>query len=140
MNKGEKIGSVKMSVNIYREYGLRKLYLGFCSTWLRESFLGVYFGTYDTLMYYARENKYPEKLSNLIAGGIAGIATWTSMYPIDYAKTRIQSDSLTSPQFKRATQYLIHDVKAKGPSVMFTCFPLMMVRAFVANAAGFLAY
>lgn len=95
MNKGtEKIGSVKMSIDIYRKYGLRKLYLGFCSTWLRESFLGVYFGTYDTLMFYARENKYPEKLSNLLAGGLAGIATWASMYPVDYAKTRIQNDSL----------------------------------------------
>ena len=93
-------------------------------------------------MYYARENKYPEKLSNLMAGGIAGIATWTSTWPIDYAKTRIQSDSLTNPQFKRATQYLIQDVQAWGPSVMFTriSFPEMIVKAFVANAAGFLAY
>ena len=129
-----------MAVDIYKRHGLRKLYLGFYSTWLRESFLGVYFGTYDTLMYYARKNKYPERISNLVAGGIAGIAVWTSMYPIDYAKTRIQNDSLSNPQFKSATQYLVSDVKAKGFTVMFTCFPLMMVRAFVANAAGFLAF
>ena len=91
-------------------------------------------------MYYAREKKYPERISNLISGGIAGIVVWASMYPIDYAKTRIQNDSLSNPQFKSATQYLLADVKAKGATVMFTCFPLMMVRAFVANAAGFLAY
>ena len=76
----------------------------------------------------------------MIAGGLAGIAVWASMYPVDYAKTRIQNDSLTTPKFTSATQYLIADVKAKGPAVMFTCFPLMVMRAFVCNAAGFLAF
>lgn len=91
-------------------------------------------------MSFARDKKYPERISNLIAGGIAGVATWTAMYPVDYAKTRMQNDSLSTPQFKSALQYLIADVKAKGFTVMFTCFPLMIVRAFVVNAAGFLAF
>lgn len=32
--------------------------------------------------------------ASLLSGGLAGVATWASMYPVDYAKTRIQSDSL----------------------------------------------
>ena len=62
------------------------------------------------------------------------------MYPIDYAKTKFQSDSLTNPQYKNATQCLISEVKAKGIPVMFTGFPIMMARAFICNAAGFTCF
>jgi hypothetical protein len=38
----------------------------------------------------------------MISGGLAGVATWALMYPVDYAKTKIQSDSLTNPQYKNS--------------------------------------
>jgi len=41
-------------MNIYKQYGFRKLYLGFNVTMLRESFLGIYFGTYDFFMSFFR--------------------------------------------------------------------------------------
>lgn len=91
-------------------------------------------------MHYSRGKKYNEKLSSLISGGLAGIAVWASMYPVDYAKTRIQSDSLTEPVYRSATQCLVSEVKAKGLPVMFTGFPLMVARAFVVNAAGFMCF
>jgi len=34
------------------------------------------------------------KHGSLLSGGLAGVATWSVMYPVDYVKTRIQSDSL----------------------------------------------
>ena len=88
-------GSIATAINIYRQHGLRKLYLGFNSTWLRESFLGVYFGVYDSMMSYFKSKKYNFQMSSLVSGGIAGVAVWTCAYPVDYAKTRFQSDSLT---------------------------------------------
>lgn len=94
-----------MARNIYKDHGLKKLYLGFNSTFLRESLgLGVYFGVYDILMLKARAKKYNDKMSSLLSGGISGVVTWSVMYPVDYVKTLIQSDSLTSPKFKNATQ------------------------------------
>jgi len=83
-----------MAMNIYRQYGFRKLYLGFNVTMLRESFLGIYFGTYDYFMSFFREKGKVSKLGSLLSGGLAGVATWSVMYPVDYIKTRIQSDSL----------------------------------------------
>jgi hypothetical protein len=32
--------------------------------------------------------------SALLAGGLAGVATWTVTYPLDYIKTLVQTDSL----------------------------------------------
>ena len=98
-------GSVKTAVNIYKKYGLRKLYLGFGPTWLRESALGIYFGIYDAAFtYYKKSNS--ESNSSLLAGGLAGVATWSAMYPVDYVKTIMQSDSLEKPQYKNSMEIL----------------------------------
>lgn len=129
-----------MAATIYREHGLKKLYLGFYPTWLRESVLGVYFGVYDSLKFYSKAHNYNDKLSSLIAGGIAGVCCWAVMYPMDYAKTRIQSDSLTAPQYKNGLDCIKKEVGAKGLSVIFTGFPVMVLRAFVVNAAGWLCF
>jgi hypothetical protein len=32
--------------------------------------------------------------SALMAGGLAGVATWTIAYPLDYIKTIVQTDDL----------------------------------------------
>jgi len=41
-------------------------------------------------------------MGSLLSGGIAGVSTWTVMYPVDYVKTRIQSDSLSNPEYKNS--------------------------------------
>jgi solute carrier family 25 carnitine/acylcarnitine transporter 20/29 len=95
LNKEKGAGSIQTAIDIYRQHGLRKLYLGFNATWLRESFLGIYFGLYDSLMSYAKREKLNLHTASLISGGLAGVATWATMYPVDYAKTILQGDSLT---------------------------------------------
>ena len=89
---------------------------------------------------YANSHKYNDKLSSLLAGGFAGVCTWASMYPIDYAKTLIQSDSFTTPKYKNAVDCLKKEVAAKGLPVIFTGFPIMVLRAFVVNGAGFVCF
>jgi Mitochondrial carrier protein len=61
---------------------------------LRESFLGVYFGSYDFWMSFFRKDGEVSKVASFFSGGFAGATTWFIMYPVDYVKTRIQSDSL----------------------------------------------
>jgi solute carrier family 25 (mitochondrial carnitine/acylcarnitine transporter), member 20/29 len=102
--------------------------------------LGLYFGIYDSLKFYSKAHKYNEKLSSLISGGIAGVCCWATMYPMDYAKTLIQSDSLTAPKYKSAVDCISKEVAAKGIPVIYTGFPIMVIRAFVVNAAGFLCF
>lgn len=54
--KEKGIGSFKMTIQIYQNYGLKKLYSGFNVTAIRESFLGVYFGVYDFCMRFFKKN------------------------------------------------------------------------------------
>jgi hypothetical protein len=112
---------VKTALRIYREHGLRKLYLGLNPTILRESFLGVYFGTYDFLMRYFKHEGKVSKSNTLLAGGLAGVATWTAMYPVDYVKTRIQNDSLTNPVYRNSIDCFRTEIK-KGVKQVFLGF------------------
>ena len=36
----------------------------------------------------------------LLAGGFAGLCYWAVVYPVDYIKTRIQSDNLADRKFR----------------------------------------
>jgi hypothetical protein len=50
-------GSIKTAVNIYREYGLKKVFLGMNAAILREVLgLAFYFGIYDKLMISFRKD------------------------------------------------------------------------------------
>lgn len=126
-------------MNIYQQYGLRKLYLGLNVTILRESFLGIYFGTYDFCMSYFRKDGKVPMLGSLLSGGLAGVATWSVMYPVDYVKTRIQSDSLENPQYKNSIDCFQKELKL-GYRVLFRGFEIMIARAFFVNAFGFMCF
>ena len=92
-----------MAVNIYKQHGLQKLYLGFWPTLLRESIgLACYFGFYDFLIKHFTHNGKASFLGALISGGAAGFGFWALIYPIDYIKTVVQADSLTQPQYRGA--------------------------------------
>ena len=64
--------------------------------------LAFYFGIYDKLMISFRKDGEVSLLGSLLAGGCSGLACWASIYPIDYVKTLIQTDSLENPKFKSA--------------------------------------
>jgi solute carrier family 25 carnitine/acylcarnitine transporter 20/29 len=102
--------------------------------------LGVYFGVYDGLMSYSRKSKYNLQIASLLSGGLAGVATWTIVYPVDYAKTKIQSDSLTNPLYKNSIDCLRTEINTKGFNVIYTGFSIMIARAFIVNAVGFLCF
>lgn len=83
------------------------MYSGFVSTLLREAVgLGVYFTTYDILMSKLNADGDAPALSTaLLAGGISGVLTWTAMYPLDFVKTLIQSDSIEKPRHRGMLGY-----------------------------------
>ena len=90
-----------MAKEILKMYGIRKLYTGFNSTVLRDSIgLGCYFGTYDYLIRYFTFEGQVNLLGSMCAGGVAGMAFWAFIYPVDYVKTILQSDSLAEPKFR----------------------------------------
>ena len=67
--------------------------------------LTVYFGSYDFIL-EALMRKLNLDLMTLSfqAGGVAGMVTWSIIYPIHYVKVKIQNDDLENPKYKSATQ------------------------------------
>jgi solute carrier family 25 carnitine/acylcarnitine transporter 20/29 len=69
---------------------VRGLYIGGGITAVRDAVgYGFYFGAYEGV-----KRLFPKPDGNaaiLVAGGVAGCATWASVYPLDVVKTRVQT-------------------------------------------------
>lgn len=129
-----------MATTILKEHGLRKLYLGFYPTVIRESVgLGFYFGVYDLVIKNFTHQGKVNLAGSLVAGACAGIGFWAFIYPVDYIKTLLQCDSLEKPNYRGSLHCAAEEAK-KGYQVFFRGFGIMMVRACVANAFGFLCF
>ncbi len=77
---------------------------------------------------------------SLMSGGISGLVAWTVIYPIDYVKTLMQSDSLTAPKYASSVQCLKTEVLGKGVRTLRRGVEIMLARAFVCNAVGFACF
>ena len=139
-------GPISVAKNILKTEGLRGLYRGYSITALRDAPAhGFYFWTYE----YMREQLHPgcrksgqESLRTmLIAGGLAGVASWVGSYPLDVVKTRLQAQSPTSPQKYNGIIDCLHkSVKQEGYGVLWRGLGTAVARAFVVNGAIFSAY
>jgi solute carrier family 25 (mitochondrial carnitine/acylcarnitine transporter), member 20/29 len=89
----------------------------------------------------------------LICGGIAGIATWASIFPLDVIKTRLQGQPLiqrgtgvlsehqsllghikSNQQRKGSIEIAREAYRTEGLKVFYRGFGICSVRAFIVNA------
>lgn len=88
--------------HVWKHGGLQGLYYGGTITALRDSFgYGWYFWSYELskrLLVSRQPDPFesPTARDVLISGGIAGVITWVSIYPLDVIKTRLQTQSSRS--------------------------------------------
>ncbi|KAF5741680.1 Solute carrier family 25 member 45 [Tripterygium wilfordii] len=139
-------GPVDVAKGIFRAEGLRGFYRGFTITALRDAPAHcVYFWTYE----YMREQLHPGCRKNgqeslktmLLAGGLAGVASWVFCYPLDVVKTRLQAQSASSPdRYNGILDCLHRSVKQDGYGVLWRGLGTAIARAFVVNGAIFSAY
>jgi solute carrier family 25 carnitine/acylcarnitine transporter 20/29 len=93
----------------------------------------------------------------LMCGGLAGIVTWTSIFPLDVIKTRVQTQvlqpepvhggeqqTLLHAEGRRthmgAIQIARHAYQAEGAGVFFRGLGICSVRAFIVNAVQWAVY
>ncbi|XP_031252691.1 mitochondrial arginine transporter BAC2 [Pistacia vera] len=139
-------GPVDVARSILRKEGLKGMFRGFTITVLRDAPAhGLYFWSYE----YMREQLHPGCRKNcqeslrtmLMAGGLAGVASWVCCYPLDVAKTRLQAQSPSSIQkYNGIIDCFNKSVKAEGYSVLWRGLGTAVARAFVVNGAIFSAY
>lgn len=138
-------GPVKVAKNIWKTQGLRGIYRGLYMTMIRDApSHGVYFWTYE----YMREQLHPgcrkscqESMNTmLIAGGLAGVASWMSCYPFDVVKTRLQAQTPPSLKYKGIFDCFKKSIQEEGHTVVWRGLGTTVARAFVVNGAIFAAY
>lgn len=145
---GEKKSSRKMYKNsldclvrIYKREGFRGINRGMLTTIIRETpGFGVYFLSYDILtrsLGCEVDDLYIiPKL--LFAGGMSGIASWLSTYPVDVIKSRLQADGVGGVNKYNGIMDCVHQSwKREGWRVFSRGLTSTLLRAFPVNATTF---
>jgi hypothetical protein len=148
---------------ILRTDGVKGLYHGGVVTALRDSIgYGFYFWTYELAHRYwpaaaaaagrdgdtAPARRETSKV--LLCGGIAGIATWASVFPLDVIKSRLQTKQypasvlayrgVASKRQSGAWQIAKDTYREGGIRPFFRGLSICSVRAFLVNAIQWAVY
>lgn len=128
-------GPLQCLYRIHKAEGLRKgVFRGFGTTLMREApSYGVYFATYEFLTRSPPEGGPISTWRVLLAGGLAGTASWVVSYPIDVVKSRIQADT----RYSGPIDCFRKSVRCEGYSCMFRGLNSTIIRAFPTNAVTF---
>jgi solute carrier family 25 carnitine/acylcarnitine transporter 20/29 len=153
---------------IVRNEGVRGLYFGGIITALRDSIgYGFYFWSYELSTRYTisrmRESgaqplsdgkvSMEEAAKVLLCGGLAGVVTWASIFPLDVVKTRVQTQVFENsesrplldgaeqrPRRLGAIEVARNAYRIEGPGVLFKGLGVCSVRAFIVNAVQWAVY
>lgn len=120
----ERVSSWGIAKQVVKAEGLKGLYVGGVVTALRDGIgYGFYFWSYEfgmrTMASRAGNGSngeggaYGEAAKVLLCGGVAGVITWASVFPLDVVKTRVQ------------TQLLYSNMPPLSPSVSRETGPLL---------------
>lgn len=77
----------------------------------------------------------------MFCGGMAGMASWAVLHPLDVLKTLVQSTSDLASYEERKVSYIFRQqLKDQGPRFLFRGFVPTCIRGFPASAVIFLVY
>ncbi|TEY78803.1 hypothetical protein BOTCAL_0045g00190 [Botryotinia calthae] len=163
------VSSLVIARSIISTTGIRGLYFGGVVTALRDSIgYGFYFWSYElsSRLYSSYILSSPPGMENstssrdeaikiLLCGGVAGVVTWASVFPLDVVKTRLQAQILSPTTASEITPLSIESPPHKprgaleiarlayrneGMGVFFRGLGICSLRAFIVNAAQWAAY
>ncbi|MCJ1404080.1 hypothetical protein MMC11_007305 [Xylographa trunciseda] len=155
----EGLSSWLVAKEVWRHGGLRGFYFGGGVTSVRDTVgYGFYFWSYELSKRYmgAEDDSQRRAAMNvLLCGGLAGVVTWASIFPLDVIKTRVQSQAtsnLTSLEHRQllapqrlaerdiagarlgALQLAKIAYREGGARVFFQGLGVCSIRAFIVNA------
>ena len=137
----------QVALDIWRRRGIRGLFRGITATAIRETGYGAYFGAYEGLLMLfssrgspfsndiddgpidhtslnseaASSKKHHSYPALLLAGGLAGVASWVVTFPFDVIKTRVQSslDTSISNPYRNTVSAIVNSYRQEGFRVFF---------------------
>mmetsp|Transcript_13062 Transcript_13062/g.28315 ORF Transcript_13062/g.28315 Transcript_13062/m.28315 type:complete len:362 (+) Transcript_13062:52-1137(+) len=130
---------------IVGRHGVRGIYRGMASTCWREApGYGFYFVTYDLIRDKIAKTTGRDEhgfVPSFLAGGAAGCVIWSSTFPFDTIKTRIQTAPFDTPKAKLRIPTVARTiVKEEGLAALYRGLSVSLVRAFPVNAIVFPVY
>ncbi|KXT18843.1 hypothetical protein AC579_8238 [Pseudocercospora musae] len=158
-----KSSSWQVTQDLLKTSGIRGLYTGGTITSLRDSIgYGFYFYSYELTKRNwtsPSDTESTQAFKVLMCGGLAGVATWASIFPLDVVKTRVQIWDLNASSAgeepllgsgsrndvlgkKRPGTLAIARAayQAEGIPVFFRGLGVCSARAFIVNAVQWAVY
>lgn len=144
--------------------GVRGLYFGGVVTAIRDSVgYGFYFWSYELSSRFLEERMRNREMGSsgqeaakvLLCGGLAGVVTWASVFPLDVVKTRVQTQILgargenatllgaegaANQRRLGAVEIARNAYRNEGIGVFFRGLGVCSVRAFIVNAVQWAVY
>lgn len=141
-------GPGQVLYRIIKNHGWRNgFFRGFWATVLRDvPSCGIYFGVYEAAKRKLNtivtvSGTAPTLLTSIVAGGLAGVALWGSIYPLDVLKSKIQSMPLDTPLSERSLIPACKKAYREGGIRFFTRgFGVTLLRALPCNAVTLTSY
>jgi solute carrier family 25 (mitochondrial carnitine/acylcarnitine transporter), member 20/29 len=126
---------LKTVSKMYAEGGIKSVFKGSAATLARDGpGSAVYFATYEYLKHKLSKGEDMSLSAITLAGGCAGVAMWTTIFPVDTIKSIQQSSTLKTSIAQVAKQVY----RTKGFGGFFPGIVPALARSFPANAATFL--
>ncbi|KAF2711670.1 mitochondrial carrier [Pleomassaria siparia CBS 279.74] len=157
--------SFQIARDVWRHEGIRGLYYGGGITCVRDAVgYGFYFLSYEwckRTLNSPTDTDRQAAMKVLLCGGIAGVVTWASIFPMDVVKTRYQTQvyhpvpegehrsllhseqgANPSPYKKRLSTFEVarNAYQTEGTGVFFRGLGICSIRAFVVNAVQWAVY
>lgn len=128
----------KGPIDVARRTGWKGLYRGYGATLLREVpgsalMLASYASALDSL---ESQGGILQKTAPLLAGALGGAVYWSITYPVDFIKSKVQTDM----SYRNARECALKVFEAKGVPGFFRGFTPCFLRSLPANGATFVAY
>lgn len=153
LHEGTQTSSLRIFKKIWKQRGLRGLYLGGLVTSIRDSVgYGFYFSSYELCRrlfasHHFTSDYLAADFDVLVSGGIAGIVTWASIYPLDVVKTRFQAEGRRDreaqkvPPVKGSSAAVARSIlNGEGVRAFYSGLTVCSVRAFFVNAIQWYTY
>ncbi|KAJ1336621.1 hypothetical protein BSLG_002036 [Batrachochytrium salamandrivorans] len=138
-NTGRKYkGMLDAGASMFREGGVASLYRGTVATLARDvPGSAAYFVAYEYFHRLLRKDSEPLSIGAvLFSGGMAGVAMWSIAIPPDVIKSRIQA--APAGTYRGFFDCAGKIIAQEGAGALFKGLGPALLRAFPANAAGFL--
>lgn len=152
------VSSWTIAKDVFRREGIRGFYFGGVVTALRDSIgYGFYFWSYELSSKWVESRRQETAFAQdatkvLLCGGLAGVVTWASIFPLDVIKTRVQTQifgpattplldsGVTRQRRLGAVDIARNAYREEGLGVFFRGLTICSVRAFFVNAVQWAAY